>query len=177
MPSAAGQLVPTNLGAILLAIQAQVMASMSFPQERVILWAREEESWHPQGDQVVRIRPRMQLPEGTLIGSGRVGQTLWRTTRTINVCLWCRWNVDQFDNDQTWLTDTTNGFCAMETALVNALFNFHGTDSGGGSGILFEPLKMGPVASPSKPRTEPDWGKSEADFECTYLMSLATNYV
>lgn len=173
MPSAAGALVPTDFATCILAIQAQVMSSLSFPLERVILWAREEESWHPQGDQIVRIRPRQQLPTPSVVGAGRYGP---RVTRTINVCLWSRYNVDQWDNDQSWLTDPTNGFLAFELAVMNALFNFHAADPNG-SGMLFEPLKPETASQPSKSRAEPDWGKSEVDFGVTYVLNLATNYI
>jgi hypothetical protein len=169
MASAAGTLTPTTFAACLLAIQARAMAVLGFPQERVILWARDEESWHPQGDQIVRIRPRQQLPTPTVVGGGRPAG---KVTRTVNVCLWSRYNVDSWDNDQAWLTDPTNGFLAFELAVMNALFHYHAPDPNG-SGMLFEPLKPVVAAQPSKNRAEADWGTSECDFDVTYVIQFA----
>ncbi len=165
-----GQLVPTNLPTLLLAIQAQAMASTGFPQERVIIWSKEKELWHSQGDQYIRIRPRSQMSEPCIIGGGRWSPLV---TRKVNVCLWGRLNVDSFDNDQSLMTDPNLGFLTAEHALFNALLNFHAQDPNS-AGMLCEPLKLGPVKNPSNEMPATEWASSEADFDVTFVLSLAT---
>lgn len=161
--------IRTRLSALLPLLQQQVMSVLGFPAERVIILSREQQPYHAQADQYVRIRPRSQMTEDSIVvGAGRFDT---RARRKINVTLFTRLSLDEADRDAIWLDDPTLGHLAKEHLLFDAVATWHPLD-GAGNWLLAGTAKLGPVSEPSKERAEPEWGKSELDVDLTYVLDL-----
>ncbi len=139
--------VPTTLAAILPVVQAQIMAWMSWPAERVLIMDPDEvgENYLQLGDQLCFVWPQNEnLDVANETGAGR-----WNTqlAEILDIILKTRFGVDEFTNAQSWATDAGLGHYTLRAKLIDAVQDFQPTDNGDltgntGNWLCTYPLKL-----------------------------------
>ena len=183
----------STLDAILLGINAQLMASLKFPQERVLLCDPESLDFHPHGDQYLLFWADPE-PASTpdSIGSGRINTQF---INRLEVRVRTRFQVDEASQAMKWLTDQRLGHVRVRTAVYNALCEFQVQDANGN--ILNFPIQ--PVAGGRPGRgwrstaksgqrreagrfvsgqavpADKSWGESVLLFDVRYAATLDTS--
>src|SRR5215813_7909018 len=106
-----------TLDAILLSINAQLMAATGFAQERVLLCDPESLDFHPHGDQYLVF---WADPEGASMpdwdGSSRINTQL---VQRLEVRPRTRFQVDEASQALKWLTDPKLGHVQLRTKIYN----------------------------------------------------------
>lgn len=167
MPSTV-QPAPTTLNVVLLALQAKLIAALTFPAERVLLLARDGESHRPQADQYVSIRSRAQRWDRSRTGAGRFDN---RVRRRLTVTLSTRLLLDESSEDTDWMTHATLGHFVTEQALFDALEMWQPTNDDGDV-LLFEPVHLEEATQAEKLRTDEGWGDAAYSFDACFVLDL-----
>lgn len=164
--------VRTSLPVILHFIRARLVEVLRFPEERVLILARDALPGDFQATQYCWLRPRRQSPNLPVIyGAGRNDA---RMTRTLAVTLRTALSADESGQDAEWLTQEGLGHLQAEHALYDALLLFQPTDAHG-NWLVYEPLHPREATGPE--RIIPcSWGESTLEFEVAYQLDLQTAY-
>lgn len=171
----------TDLNVILLAIQARLMASLSWPDERVIIDARNDndhdKSAPTHGHQYIRLGVKARtLDMASVEGRGRVYP---RCDAVVSVTLRTRCDLDPAVSDQIALTDPgteeipQRGHLPFEHDIVDSLLTFYPVDADS-NWLCCEPLKVRNGSSPLKPPK--GWAQSVWDVSVAFLLDLDQDY-
>lgn len=166
--------LPTSLPVILPLIQQRIMAVLQFPQERVLISCRPEDTDEPhiQATQYVRMRALGATPnQADWEGMERVATV---HSRKLRVTLFTRLNLDDVNTDQVWATESQIGLghYVAEHQLFNALYAFFPTDRNGNS-LVWYGLNPAPVSETSKNAKKNDgWGRSSVECDIVYVLAL-----
>lgn len=166
--------IPTSLSAILLAIQTRLVEVLSWPEERIVLDARDDpdaEAVQPQADAFLRIRTEARTPVGETVDAR--GRKHPHMRARISVTLRTRCDLDKVNSDQIALTHASRGHFAAEHKVWDALIVFQPEDDAG-NWLVFEPIKPGPATSPRKPPK--GWMGSQIEFNLGFILDLTQSY-
>ena len=165
--------IRSKLSAILPLIKTQLMATTSFPTERVLISMRDVHPNVMQADQYIVIRPRGSVTDEPIeIGAGRVDT---RLSRRVAIILRTRLEIDQDHVDVEWLTNATYGHLDVEHQIINSLQDFQVID-GSANWLVVKPLKLGPVSDPNPVQEFTGWGQSVQEYEVKYEADLTQTY-
>ncbi len=168
MPISSTQPVRTTLNAVLLALRAMLETATGFPDERVLLLARDDLPYRPQADQYITIRPRSQRWDRIRTGSGRFDNVV---RRRMTVTLYTRLLLDENSEDLLWMTDATLGHFAVEHTLFDALEMWQPTDTDGNL-LLREPVALEEASQAERSHKEEGWGQASYSFDACYVLDL-----
>jgi hypothetical protein len=166
--------IPTRLHHILPLIQRRLMDVFQWPQERVIISARQEGDTEerPMGAQpYLRMRAMGATPNsGYWEGMERISEV---QTRRLKVTLYTPLTVDTVVADDRWTIDPSLGHYANEHKLFAALHGFCPTDSQGNQ-LTQLPLTPQLTDEALKPRGKEldGWGKSSVNVDIAYVLDL-----
>lgn len=173
--------VPTTLAAILPVVQAQIMAWMAWPAERVLIMDPDELNFEylPQADQLCFLWPQNEnLDVGNETGAGR-----WNTqlTEILDLVLKTRFGTDEFTNAQQWAVSGGGlAHFVVRGQLIDCIQDFQPTDNGDltgntGNWLCAYPLKLTSGSTPRRYKKWPAWGQSTLSVEVKYqaFMTLS----
>lgn len=168
-------MVPTSLGTVLLAIQAQLVEFLEWDESRVVIDARTDQGHDlagpTTGEQYVRLQVKSRNPVSeTVEARGRIYPHM---KASISCVLRTRVNLDTAVSDVSALTVASRGHLPVEHTLWDALLCFQPVDSEG-DWLVTEPIKPRGASQPIKPPKE--WVQSTIDFEVTFAMDLDQDY-
>ncbi len=160
----------SNIGTILLAIQARIMDVTELPASLVLLVATDaQDTPHFAGLQDVLIRPMEESRSpGYLEGTGRNDDM-----RNRKVNIYCRVVsfTDPAGQDATKLTDATTGLLQLEDQVANALQIFLASDAQ--QNALTLPMYVdGPSAPVLDKDGDTNWISSYFSVNVPYLRNL-----
>ncbi len=164
----------SSLDAILLAIQAQIIAVTGWDQSRVVIDTETEEpegQW--QAEQLVFIRLGSQTPQRDFEGMGRI----WAAMDVrLNCILWTRTALDEPPGYAIGITDPILGHQAAALAIKNSLDAFQPLDSAG-NWMVQEPMRPGAIGATVR-RTKEDWNwaKTSIGFDLIYAPATDQSY-
>lgn len=167
--------IPTSLGVVLLAIQAQLVEFLAWDASRVVIDARTDQGHDlagpTQAEQYVRlqVKARNPIPE-TVESRGRIYPHM---KTAISCVLRTRVNLDRAISDESALTVASRGHLPVEHTLWDALICFQPVDEED-NWLITEPIKPRGASQPIKPPKE--WMQSTIDFEVTFAMDLDQDY-
>jgi len=164
-------IIRTSLDKVVLAIQAQLMAFLSFPVERVPLNDPDNIAIPPeQAEQLVFVWPDLETSK-LYPGDGR-----WDTRDevTFAVEVLNRVSLDEEETLQVWATDTSLGHLPLRHKVLQALVGFWPPAVFGVDGdVLTEaPLVPGQLSRPRPEKKQPGWGRSRFGVRGTYILDL-----
>lgn len=168
-------IIPTELGTILLAVQARLMAVLGYPDERVIIDARtdrDHETTGPtQAEQYVRLQVKNRnLVAETVEARGRIYPHM---KATISCVVRTRVNLDEASSDESALTVASRGHLPVEHKVWDALICFQPVDEDD-NWLITEPIKPRGGTTPQKPPKT--WMQSTIDFDITFALDLDQTY-
>jgi len=156
--------------AILLAVQAQLIASLEWDAVRVPIVADDEADVpHLMGDQDVLIRVMGETPDAPqIVSAGRYDN---RRERKAVIIMRSRVLLDVVGRSDIRLTDQTLGLLALEDAVCDAMELFFVTDANQDL-IAAYPPRMGALSAPMRSRRHKEWVHSQFDLEVNYERAL-----
>lgn len=165
-----------GLDTALLAVRAQLMASLGFPAERVLVCdPRALGVEHPHGDSYLWLWVNMQVPDRPRFeGAGRYDR---RAVVRLEVGVRTRTALDESTSALAWATHPTLGHCALWLAVCNALDAFQPNDAAdptGASGnwLVTQPLVPAPGGRPTLAKEEKEWGETVLGYDMTIALNL-----
>lgn len=162
--------IRSSFRALLLALQAQLVASLEWDACRVPIVADDEEDVpHLMGDQDVLIRVMDETNDARQIESA--GRYDNRRERKAKIIMRSRVLLDITGRSDIRLTDQTLGHLALEDAVCDALELFFVTDSNANL-IAAYPPRLGPLSKPVRSRKHKEWVSSQFDLEVNYERAL-----
>lgn len=154
---------------ILAALQAQLVAWLDWPAERVLIVDPDKLTFHPHGDQYLWLWPASESPDlPVFLGAGRYD---FRETLRVEIGLRTRFGTDELTSDLFWMTDQTLGHGLARHKLWDALINFSPVD-GNGNWLALAPVVPGQGGRPRMDDDEFQWGESVLGFEVLYDPAL-----
>lgn len=148
--------IRANIGTVLPLLQAQLMAQLNFPVERVVVQKQRDtvDVASFQGDQYVVLKPDAEGMNRRQIQSA--GRHDARVDRRVVVMGFSRLNLDVSNQDYSWLLDGVFGEQVFESSMINALMTWMPTDSG--KNVLAVPTRCESITPPATGMA--DWGSA-----------------
>lgn len=169
------QPIRSTIPALLLNLQAVLMADLGLGQERVIIDTENDETddTHYQAEQVVFIRKGSQTPERGHVGLGRV----WAAERVrMAFTLYTRCALDDPPGFQVGLTDPILGHEVWTFRMRDVLSSWQPTDAAG-NWLVQEPLiPAGGTGPTSRMKADWTWARSTLWYIMIYAPALDQAY-
>ncbi len=159
----------TDMGEILLAIKAQIVARAVVPPSMVQLTIADSPP-STKAEKLVYLRPRRFMAGQDEVRSA--GRLDTRVMRQIDVYLRSRVSLDPINGDEIWLTDLNRGFFGLENDILNALQDFLPTDSDGNNLTCYD-IRLLSGSEADKDAQAKGWGRASATYEVVHMPPLS----
>lgn len=163
--------IPTTTGAVLLALQAQLVAStaIGLTADR-IFFSVVIDPPHTTGDREILLVPGDERVDLSSMGAGRIER---RVARAMRVVIRTRCGLDEGNRDTNWLNNATLGHYALEDAVIDALDTFLAVD-GSSNALTFAPIVYKGLQAPTRNVIDraSGYGYSVAGFDVPYIRLL-----
>ncbi len=166
-------LVRSSMVDILPAIQAQLMASLGWGIERVILGTdgtEEDEETHYQAEQVCFVSDAGGTPDLNSIQS--MGRFWSVEVSRVEVRLWTRTALDNSSSYQQGLLNPQLGHEVYVKAVQNALMLFAPSDSSGNWLVTEEMRPSGRQGPYRRTKVDKDWSKSILSWTVKHPLDI-----
>jgi hypothetical protein len=156
---------------ILLKLRLRVAEWCALDLSRVVVTVLDpSETPRTTAQQDILLRPGGEDSlEGILDGSGRYDD---RRTRSLELSVRTRVQLDQAGQDLTRLTDASLGHVQMEDRLIDGLQNYQ--VPGDGSDVWTAPLRLTRLSQPQRLKGDIDWVSSTFTAHYEYTRDLDT---
>ncbi len=163
--------IGTTADVLMLNIQAQLVAFLGYPPERVVIDQRDpgDETLIAQAEQyvVLSVEDGM-VTDGMVSYSGRLASV---ERLTFCTTLWTRCALDESTAGNVLMTDPSLGHLIARHALYDALTDYVPVD--GSSNILTaSPVHPGRATRPRRPKPKPGWAWSQLYWVAPYQLAL-----
>lgn len=173
MPTSPPTQPTTGMDVLLPLIQQRLMLVTTFPEERVIIDARDDEDdLKSQADQYVLLRGGGGSPGPDFQGAGRNSLVL---NEEIVCILHTRLQTDEATSDAQFLTNRSLGHYVARGLIWSALAGFQPVDADG-NWLVTEPIWPRTYSKPRKSKARPGWGSSSLAFNVQYSAKIDTSY-
>jgi len=167
-------IVRTSMVQLLPNVQAQLMSSLGWGIERVILSTQgsdEDDETHYQAEQVIFLADAGGNPDLNTVQS--MGRFWTVEVARLEVRLWTRTALDNSSSYQQGLVNPQLGHEVYVLAIQNALTLYEPSDSAGNwlaIGPIFPAGRQGPYR---RQKVDKDWSKSVLFWTVKYALDIA----